>query len=370
MGKKKKFNNPFASVKAQKAFLPKVDDGSTKINLRDIAYQTCDIQDGCRDKVVDRMSDLIFVAEPEVVIDGIGHNLFDEGEKAALTEWATTQLCQRYEFPVMYAKKCLLRHHADLFETNIRTWLDEDGTSALFRLYDDMDGDTFVRGIVSTKYTPFDAPDIVKVLAKTEELSKKFSPRSYYIDPERMHIRFVADAEMGVKGENLYVGVMSDSSDVGKMSVNLKVFIMNAKKGNAFILPYAGYAYRQIHVGKSEEGFAEDIRGIVASIPTMEATAKAVIEKSKSCKYSKILDLEDEKTWLSFAKAYDFSLETVSRAVKILESQKYGAQESLWALVNSLTEAAETLKLELEEKIAAEKAAGNLLYSASNVVND
>lgn len=359
--------NIFDVTTTMSSFLPKQDmGGMSKISLSDIGYQTREIQDGCRDIHLDNLMSLDFVALPHLLLKNIGKTLFDEGEDAALTRWSASQLWNRYGIPVLYALKCLNKNHAELLETNVSTWMLEDNIPAMFRLYDDLDGNTSVRGIVSEHYAKFDAPDIVKCLAKNEKLAKNFSPRSYYLDPERMHIRFVANQMMDVKGEDLYVGIMSDSSDVGKMAVNLRLFVLNMSSKNAIILPTGGMTYRQVHRGKSEDGFADDISGVINAIPTMEESVKIVIKACKDKALKAIIDIEKDKdAALNFSKKYGFDQKTVQKAIDILSTGKYGS--TVWGFVNALTEAAETL--ELERRIAAEKAAGSLLFMSTQNSN-
>ena len=98
----------------------------------------------------------------------------------------------------------------------------------------------------------------------------------------------------------------------------------------------------------------------------MEESVKIVIKACKDKALKAIIDIEKDKdAALNFSKKYGFDQKTVQKAIDILSTGKYGS--TVWGFVNALTEAAETL--ELERRIAAEKAAGSLLFMSTQNSN-
>lgn len=325
------------------------------VTFEDILGKAEDIQRRCRD-VRQPLSDLDFEVTKALSFDGVGRCLFTDGQRALLTKWSAGQLFERYGIGMPYALKCLQKH-PELLKTNVDTWMADDSATMCLRLYDA--GATFVRGIVTESYSPFDAPDILKILMQNQDLQSGYHIRNWVLNPERMQIRIVEDSPIS-ELDDLFMGVIVDSSDVGAHSVNLSVMIYKQVCTNGLILPLAGSVYRQIHRGVSAYGFADDIAAMIRTIPDLRTAAVAVIEEAKGCK-DLWFDLDDEVSAAGFAKKHGFNLGTVKKAIAIMKSGRYGEAATRWAFINGLTEAAQ--ELGLDSRVAAEKAAGRLLVN-------
>lgn len=322
--------------------------------LGDILAKANDIQAHCRD-VIQEINGMEFHANPYIVLDNVGKNLFSDGEEVCLTRWSMGQLLGRYGIPMPYAARCLARHHHDLLEQNVNTWLFEDESKAVLRLYDTGAIHT-VRGIVSEKYSAFDAPEIVSSLMQNQELMADFAPRNWFVTPERMQIRLVQN-EQFMDEEDLFLGVIVESSDVGMMSVNVRLFVYKQICTNGLVIPFAGITYRQIHMGQSAEGFADDVAAVLRALPDFRKATTEVIRASKG-RTKLWFDPEDEVSAAAFAKTHGFLLGTVKNAITILKGGKYG-KPNRWAFINALTEAAQQLNIDARND--TERAAGRLL---------
>lgn len=339
--------------------------GLKRLSLEDIAEMTMDIQEACWDIIVPAggWKEIDFKATPTICIGPLDRNLFSLGTTANLTPTSSSQIYQRYGLTNSYAHKCLEQGHPDLLELNINTWMHEDTSGGRVRMI--AIGDRCIpvgRAVLSPQYIPYDSDEIVRDMGNHAELCGKFFPCAYSIDMERMHIRFVSNDKLDVHGENLRMGIMCDSSDVGLMAVTLRMFVQDMSQGTAIVLPSGGFTYRQIHRGTSHEGFRDDIDNILSSIPKMKDAVRVAVEASKSKSlWFKLFDEEDIER---FAKANNLSKKLMGKTIEILKSLKYGNQNSVWAFINSLTEAAQTLSL--EERLEAEKKAGSLFMSTAN----
>lgn len=330
-----------------------------KVALGDILAKANNIQAHCRDVVQD-LNGMEFHANPYIVLDNVGKNLFSDGEEVCLTRWSMGQLLSRYGIPVPYAARCIARRHSDLLEENVNTWLLEDSSKAVLRLYDAGAIHT-VRGIVSEKYSAFDAPEIVSSLMQNHELMTDFAPRNWFVTPERMQIRLVQN-EQFMDEEDLYLGIIAESSDVGMMSVNVRLFVYKQICTNGLVIPFAGITYRQIHMGQSAEGFSDDVSSVLRALPDFRKAATEVIRASKG--NTKLwFDPEDEVSAAAFAKTHGFLLGVVKAAVAILKDGKYG-KPNRWAFINALTDAAQQLNVDARND--TERAAGRLLIETKH----
>jgi hypothetical protein len=115
--------------------------------------------------------------------------------------------------------------------------------------------------------------------------------------------------------------------------------------------------YRQVHMGRTSESFADGVAAVLRSVPAFKRISVEVIRESKGNK-DLWFSVDDEVAAAAFAKAHGFLLGTVKKACEIMKEGKYG-EPSRWAFINALTEASQSLSIDARSDV--EQAAGKLL---------
>ncbi len=163
------------------------------------------IQSLCSDKVVKaseiRLSD-------DLLLDG-----------SPLSSLAEGHLCGKLQVPSRYFSRLVDSGKKELAAANINTWLENDDRKLMLREYNGK-----IRGVLSGSYSKYDAPDILRTISEVFDPAK-FKLKGSFINEERLHLRLCETEMMNVDGEDLFAGIMLDSSDVGRSGLSVKFLV-------------------------------------------------------------------------------------------------------------------------------------------------
>lgn len=281
-------------------------------------------------------------------------------EDLYLTVFSLSQLCSKVGVPVIYVYKCLDTHEdwaISLITNNINEWLERNTSeNLLIRKYKNT-----VRGILTEKYTTFDSPDIIKGLKLgLSRVSEDFRVTDYLVSPERLHIRLIRKTPIKSLDEDLYTGLIINSSDVGRSSISFEYFVYKQVCTNGLIAKVrVGQGFRKVHLGSIEE-IADGFSDAVSYIDEYEEVMAKLISNAKTKDYSETLRNPESEAYEKLTNMIKTQTGLSSNAVMdvlAVMTTKYGTDN--WALVNAITEEAQ--KYTLDRRVLLEKAAGHIL---------
>lgn len=319
------------------------------------------IQADCVDYTARPLSESFFKVESDAAI--LEYKDVDGGfHRSPLSAHSLSQLCVMAGVPVGYIRKCI-ESNGDwgnsLAEDNLNAWLEHNNTeSTLMREYKGN-----LRGVLSSRYSCFDAPKIVEILADNLCLDD-FTVVGSMVNEERFHARIINKYALETATDHdLCWGFMIDSSDVGRSSVSITLFIWKQACTNGLIVPLSkGLMFSHVHRGFDIE-FASGIKNtIINARPVIDETI-SLINKASQISVSAALRGNSyareklEKTIKAHTGLPDRGIEEI---FYYLDNGVYDA--NMWGVVNSMTEVAQ--KYNLERRISIEKAAGRILLTA------
>lgn len=274
-------------------------------------------------------------------------------ERYPMSRYALSQLGSKIGVPATYLQKCLDTGRLDLASDNVNSWLEDYGKDLFIREYNG-----HIRGILSSKYSVCDTPDILKVLQDTVDLNT-YKVKGSFLNEERLHLRLVGKEMLPIDGEDLFPGLFIDSSDVGRNVLTVQFGIYKLVCTNGLVISRgSGTLFQQKHVGIKSEDFYE---GLVASLKNVDMLCEHSLElvenaRSKSMGLSKFSQEDFEAFVAQIKGSTRLSNESAEKVIDLMQN-KYG--DSKWGYINSLTEVAQDYTL--ERRLEIEKIAGNLL---------
>lgn len=320
--------------------------------LSDLLVDVNNIQAACVDYAEVNLNSSEFF-----IRDGVPFlSFYDDGEKVEkkFTPHSFTQFCNIVGVPGSYIKKCMTKGDWGnrLASRNVCDWLYNSHlpNNYLVRGYNDQ-----IRGILSERFVPYDAPEVVKSLIENID-ENQFSVVGTMIDSERFHCRIINKSFLNIKGDDLCWGFYIDSSDVGRGALNITLFIWRQACTNGMVVAMGkSDLFYKVHRGTIEE-FGSGIRYAIDNAePVVNKTVELINNASNILikDTSKVLDLVKHYTGLS-----DRDTEALMEFYRTS-----GYDSSMWGLVNAITEQAQ--KYTLEKRIDLEKGAGKLLLAAA-----
>lgn len=271
-----------------------------------------------------------------------------------LTPYSLGQLCNKLGIPVKYITKCIENGNPYLAADNINGWLDDYHKDLFVRAYN---GDT-VRGILSSRFAVMDAPDVIDVF---HDNMKGYEVRGMFVSPERLHMRVTQKEMLKVKGEDLFAGVMLDSSDVGRSTLTVRFFVYKQVCSNGLCISEdMGQIYTQRHVGLTKDEFQEELKENVRRIPEVASEMMRVIKEAAKEDRAFDIDMMEEKQQDRF-KSRIKALTRLSDndIVDVLNLMGDSYSYSSWGLVNAITEHAQ--KFTLDRRLELETVAGSII---------
>lgn len=198
-----------------------------------------------------------------------------EIRNSALTKYSFSQLGTKIGVPSNYLDKCIRSGRISLAQENVNSWLEDYNKDLFIREYDGN-----IRGVLSSRYTVCDAPDILECVADT--IGNKYSVKSSLLNEERLHLRMVSKEMLNVPGEDLFAGLFIDSSDVGRSTLTVQFGIYKQVCTNGLIVSKAsGMLYHQVHMGISIDEFYSGLENSVNMLPTLAEESILMIKSAK-----------------------------------------------------------------------------------------
>lgn len=276
----------------------------------------------------------------------------------ALTNWAQTQFCQRLRIPTAYYRRC----PTWLKDTQANFWLHGELTAEIpanpearpERWLLRAKGEA-LRGILSERYAKLNNAD---VLAALEPLVKdRFEVEWQALTEESWHLRLV-DPKLVREvspGDRLCAGLHIANSEVGKRAVTVDALVYRLVCANGLIRLVKGRSLLyQRHVALSQPRFEAAIssalrEAIVQGTGFMERMAMATGETLPDV--AGVLSTLSNRWGLS---------QTIEAQIKeTLERAERAHQETLYGLVNAVTNVAQTLSP--DDRYTLEALAGRLV---------
>ena len=327
-----------------------LNTGATPIST--LILKANKIQDGCHDYNVSKVTlrkmrfsdgELSFIDD----LSGI--------ERYPMSHYALSQLGSKIGVPANYLQKCIDSGRIDLASDNVNSWLEDYGKDLFIREYNG-----HIRGILSSKYSVCDTPDILKVLQDTVDLNT-YKVKGSFLNEERLHLRLVGKEMLPIDGEDLFPGIFIDSSDIGRSILTVKFGIYKQVCTNGLVIARAGGTlFEQKHIGISTDDFYE---GLVASLKNIDVLSEHAVEWVKRAKerYNHwSVDTEhpeDIEEFVSYIRQQtNLSNESAGKVIDLMQN-RYG--DTRWGLINGITEVAQDFTL--ERRLELERIAGNLL---------
>ena len=283
----------------------------------------------------------------------------------APTAWATSQFCQRLGIPSGYFRKC----PPALQDIQFNHWINQeergnedhgnqdvsaDGSSDCWLLR--AKGDS-LRGVLSQRYAPLDHDRIVDSLAPL--LPKSFTVDWFSLTDESLHLRLVdlRQHRTILPGDDLMVGLHVANSEVGSRALTVDALVYRLVCTNGLIRLVKGRSllYRR-HVSWTPTRFQDALeRAVMGAL----ATATAFLDQLQEATRTPVPDVPAVLSLLAEQNGLSKSfLEAVESSLK---SEPASQQETVWGLVNGLTQAAQGLPP--DDRYGVEALAGRLIES-------
>lgn len=267
----------------------------------------------------------------------------------SLTHHSLGQLSAKVGVPVRYIEKCVQSGRIDLAQDNVNSWLEDYNKDFFVRAYDDR-----ARGILSSKYSVCDTPEILGVVDDAVDLSK-YKVKGSYLSEERLHVRLISKEMLPIDGEDLFAGLFLDSSDVGRNILTVKFGIYKQVCTNGLVIAKAGGTmFEQKHIGITAEEFHE---GLVKSLSNVDLLTEHAVEWVAEAKKKRAFSLEDTEEFITrIRQQTNLSEESANKVIDLMKARY---DMSRWGLINGITEVAQDFTL--ERRLELERIAGNIL---------
>ena len=282
----------------------------------------------------------------------------DHPRGLALTRWAQTQLCQRLSIPTAYYRRCPPR----LQDDQVNYWMHKEAETVtesrqeskperwLLRAKEDT-----LRGILSERYAKVNNSEVFRSLEPL--VQSQYEVTWLAITEESLHLRLV-DPRLSrevLPGDRVVAGLHIANSEVGKRSVTVDALVYRLVCANGLVRLVKGRSLlHQRHVGvmsaRLEMGISKAIKeAIVQGTGFMERMTWATREP--------ISDVEQAIS--TIGETWGLSETMQAQVTTSLAQETRGQQETLYGLVNAVTNVAQTLLP--DERYSLEALAGHLL---------
>ena len=318
------------------------------------------IQKKCSDHVVKKaMSHNFEILHPwNLSYRPSGSDISEPRRLAPMSDFAFGQLCAKIGVPVAYMRKCIEAEEFSCVVDNMNTWIDLYKRDLFIREHNNQ-----VRGVLSTKYSVLDTPNVLDVLFDSNLPFGNFDTRGYYVSPERFHLRLTEPTQLFEK-DDLFAGVQIDSSDVGRSQLKVQFFLYKLVCTNGMVSVVkgedgkdkGGIFFQQKHIGISKDDFRNRLVEALGNFDEFRDEAILTIKKAK------------EQSIFTNDELYDGNVKEVQQHTRLREEQAKEVIEvlssnrydyTLWGLANAMTDWAQ--KFTLERRLEIERNAGLLV---------
>lgn len=319
-----------------------------EIDVKALAKRASDYQDRWVDNVVDNSegANFKFTEDRKLVYKTIDGNV----RVADITQKAFGQLCSKVGVPAKYILKCFDSGLTELAISNFMHWSKNCNTNFLVR-----EQDGVVMAVLSDKYVPYSSASAIKVLQAIVP-SNSFVPTGYYMDSERMHLRYITKEPIAAdKGSNIYAGVRVENSEIGNASLNATYFLYRQVCKNGMLRTLKdSELFRMSHMGeKMTSGKIETFSKSFNKALDLNNNTVGLIDEAQK----HIMNQNEALYFVGKAqKALKLSEKSMDKLQNLL-STVYDT--SRWGILNGFTELSHDFTLDTMEDI--ERWAGNNL---------
>ena len=222
------------------------------------------IQEHCTDAVLKNVSlnNLAMYCTDNVFKAKYKHD--GEVKFIPFSDFSFGQLCTKLGVPTKYMISCANHGYSDLAIDNLNTWIDDFGKDLLFRVYKDK-----IRGVLSSRYSIFDTPDIIDVVDDTTR-GLGLTVKSFFMNEERFHARIIQQDKMNINGEDLFAGIQIDSSDIGRSTLMVNFFIFKQICTNGLCISKGkANLFTQKHISICSDDFREELKQSLKYLPQL-----------------------------------------------------------------------------------------------------
>lgn len=274
-----------------------------------------------------------------------------------ITDFAFQELCTRVGVPAQYVKKCYNAGKKDLALSNFRSWAGEfDGGLKLMRLPDEDDSNKrIVRAVTSEKFKPWESYKVLSNLKRTVNMDRWVITDSH-LSADKMVLRFIDKRSPIYEDRNskLFVGVCVRTSDVGKGSLSMKMFVYRQACTNGMVLSKGDATlYKQAHSGSNmtESKVDDFIRGMLRAEKYGGTYAKAIENCVHESMNSTMFEL-----WLEKTKNELKLSKKATESLGAIIDNNY--DRNVWGIINGVTELSH--EFTLDRRLEMENWAGNV----------
>ena len=328
-----------------------------RILMPKIIQEADAIADECTDYFVKTQKNkLTFTPAEEINFQQ--ESLIEPEKTLTVTEYAFSQLCQKIGFPVnLYKRQNEELKENTLANTNINKHMTHYRGKLMVRTYKNM-----IRGILSDRYTSFDANQIVKMLAEAIEDNKvipvtELGIHGYVNDFERLHIRLINKTPLNIDGQTAYAGLTINTSDVGKAKISVKFYLYsNLQAGGICIDKFRKELFEEAHIHITEKEIKQRLAQSFKNFPNIMNNAKVYIQNAENFMLNNSM-LFDKDSALNkmLCKVFNLTMKDIKGILDIADRNP----KNLWGYVNAFTEYAKSQPF--DKRIDMERSAGFIL---------
>jgi hypothetical protein len=283
-----------------------------------------------------------------------------------LNDWSTLQLCQRLGVPTGYFRRC----PSLLQDSQVNHWLRHPETDRKERESEPPEsrfllrakGDT-LRGFLTERYSPVGNADLMRVLAPALR-ETGYSIRWCAITDGSLHVRLTDERQRRevLPGDAVIAGLHLSNSEVGKRRVTVDTLVWRLVCLNGLIALVKGKSlFSARHVGLSVPELADKLPAMIQRAVTEGETVIERFQRATTVHLS-----NPEGVIATIASDWGLSQAMEERITTALLTERLGQQETLYGLVNAVTNVAQ--RLPPDDRYTLETLAGRLLESGPPAV--
>jgi hypothetical protein len=277
-------------------------------------------------------------------------------ERMKLTQYAASQLFQRFEMPVRYFTK-LLDDDPELASYHFNKVQEKFSHDEMLIRVKDREEVPTVRGIMSDLYSVLDNDMVVEGLqAVINKFSDNYQIISYYTCDRRMHVRITfptTSRQFGFTkdeiGDILQVGVDIVNSEVGFSSLNIASLLWRLVCTNGMRRVSAGETFIQRHIYLDSETFYNNMTFAIHT-----AIENGILMMKNFAESKKIVLIRPLESIQVVADKYELSDAIVEKA-----QENWEHDATVYGLINSFTAAARGMNN--ENRLELERTANKML---------
>lgn len=288
----------------------------------------------------------------------------DDGLGLVPTPWATAQACGRLGIPVGYFNRCPTNlqdaqwNHWCQDEETLRRTSPDDAQAAKWTV---RAKDAQVRGVLSARYDKLDNRQLMEALHGALP-ADRFQVSLAELSGESFHLRLV-DPRISrdvLPNDRVFVGIHLANSEVGFRAVTVDAVVWRLVCLNGLVRRVAGKSLlRQRHIHVSDGRFTSLLEDAVG-----QATVVAAGFIEQMAHATRTFVPNPEGAIARLGEAWNLSRQTQEYiTLALLGEPKTGQQDTLYGLVNALTNAAQ--RLPVDDRFHLETLASLLLDTTS-----